>query len=53
MEDHKIKEILIEKNETFKRIFLKHREYEEQLKEHNDKNFKTDNDLIEEQNIKQ
>ena len=52
MEDQKIKEILIEKNDEFKEIYLKHKEFEEQLYEHNNKSVRTEKDLIEEQNIK-
>lgn len=52
MEDQKIKEILIEKNDEFKQIYLKHKEFEEQLLEHNDRNIRTEKDLIDEQNIK-
>ena len=52
MEDQKIKEILIEKNDEFRQIYLEHKEFEDKLFEHNNKNVRTEKDLIEEQNIK-
>jgi uncharacterized protein YdcH (DUF465 family) len=52
MEDHKIKEILIEKNGTFKKLFLEHQELEEKLQLHMRKKFKNDEERIEEKNIK-
>lgn len=52
MEDQRIKEILIEKNYDFKKMYLKHQEYEQQLKEIGLKNLKTDKELIKEQSIK-
>ena len=52
MEDHKIKEILIEKNGAFKKLFLEHQELEEKLQFHMQKKFKNDEERIEEKNIK-
>jgi len=52
MEDHKIKEILIEKNGSFKKLFLEHQELEEKLQFHMQKKFKNDEERIEEKNIK-
>jgi len=52
MEDHKIKEILIEKNGAFKKLFLEHQELEEKLQLHMQKKFKNDEERIEEKNIK-
>jgi uncharacterized protein YdcH (DUF465 family) len=52
MEDHKIKEILIEKNGAFKKLFLEHQELEEKLQFHMQNKFKNDEERIEEKNIK-
>jgi uncharacterized protein YdcH (DUF465 family) len=52
MEDHKIKEILIEKNGVFKKLFLEHQELEEKLQLHMQNKFKNDEERIEEKNIK-
>jgi uncharacterized protein YdcH (DUF465 family) len=52
MEDHKIKEILIEKNGAFKKLFLEHQELEEKLQLHMQKKFKNEEERIEEKNIK-
>jgi uncharacterized protein YdcH (DUF465 family) len=52
MEDHKIKEILIEKNGAFKKLFLEHQELEEKLQLNMQKKFKNDEERIEEKNIK-
>jgi uncharacterized protein YdcH (DUF465 family) len=52
MEDHKIKEILIEKNSAFKKLFLEHQELEEKLQSQLQKKFKNDEERIEEKNIK-
>jgi uncharacterized protein YdcH (DUF465 family) len=52
MEDQKIKEILIEKNGTFKKLFLEHQELEEKLQSHLQKKYKNDEERIEEKNIK-
>ena len=52
MEDYKIKEILIEKNGAFKKLFLEHQELEEKLQFHMQKKFKNDEERIEEKNIK-
>lgn len=52
MEDHKIKEILIDKNGAFKKLFLEHQELEEKLQFHMQNKFKNDEERIEEKNIK-
>jgi uncharacterized protein YdcH (DUF465 family) len=52
MEDRKIKEILIEKNGAFKRLFLEHQELEEKLQLHMQNKFKNEEERIEEKNIK-
>jgi uncharacterized protein YdcH (DUF465 family) len=52
MEDHKIKEILIDKNGAFKKLFLEHQELEEKLQLHMQNKFKNDEERIEEKNIK-
>ena len=52
MDDHKIKEILIEKNGAFKKLFLEHQELEDKLQLHMQKKFKNDEERIEEKNIK-
>lgn len=52
MEDRKIKEILIEKNGAFKKLFLEHQELEEKLQLHMQNKFKNDEERIEEKNIK-
>lgn len=52
LDDQKIKEILIRKNESFKNLAIKHREFEHQLEELNNRSFKTDRELIEERNLK-
>jgi uncharacterized protein YdcH (DUF465 family) len=52
MDDHKIKEILIEKNGAFKKLFLEHQELEEKLQLHMQNKFKNDEERIEEKNIK-
>ena len=52
MEDQKIKEILIEKNSTFKKLFLRHQELEEKLQYFLKKKFKSEEELVEVQNIK-
>jgi len=52
MEDRKIKEILIEKNSAFKKLFLEHQELEEKLQLQLQKKFKSEEERIEEKNIK-
>jgi len=52
MDDHKIKEILIEKNGAFKKLFLEHQELEDKLQLHMQNKFKNDEERIEEKNIK-
>jgi uncharacterized protein YdcH (DUF465 family) len=52
MEDRKIKEILIEKNSAFKKLFLEHQELEEKLQANLQKKFKNDEERVEEKNIK-
>jgi uncharacterized protein YdcH (DUF465 family) len=52
MEDQKIKEILIEKNSEFKKLFLEHQEFEEKLQFYTQKLFKDDEERVEEKNIK-
>ncbi len=52
MEDRKIKEILIEKNSAFKKLFLEHQDLEEKLQANLQKKFKNDEERIEEKNIK-
>lgn len=52
MEDQKIKEILIEKNNEFKKLYLKHQEFEEILQAFQQKKTKDEADIVEEQNLK-
>jgi uncharacterized protein YdcH (DUF465 family) len=52
MNDHKIKEILIEKNGAFKKLFLEHQDLEEKLQLHLQNKFKNDEERIEEKNTK-
>jgi len=52
MEDRKIKEILIEKNSAFKKLFLEHQELEEKLQACLQKKFRNDEERTEEKNIK-
>jgi len=52
MEDQKLKEILIEKNPEFRKLFLKHQQYETDLNRIQQKTKPTDAELIEEQTIK-
>ncbi|MCX6558327.1 MAG: dihydroxy-acid dehydratase [Candidatus Aminicenantes bacterium] len=52
MEDRKIKEILIEKNHAFKKLFLEHQDLEEKLQANLQKKFKNEEERIEEKNIK-
>ena len=52
MEDQRIKEILIEKNQDFRQMYLKHQEYEKQLREIGGADSKTEAQLVEARNIK-
>jgi len=52
MNDQKIKEILIRKDESFKNLDIKHREFEHQLEKLNNRSFKTGRELIEVRNLK-
>lgn len=52
MDDQKIREILVRQNEKFKSLDIKHREFEHQLNELNNRSYKTDKELIEERNLK-
>ena len=52
MDDQKIREILVQQNENFKNLELKHREFDHQLKQLNNRSFKTDKERIEERNLK-
>jgi uncharacterized protein YdcH (DUF465 family) len=52
MDDHRIKEILIEKNGAFKKLFIEHQELEEKLLACQQNKFKNDEERIEEKNIK-
>jgi len=52
MEDQRIKEILIEKNDNFRELYLQHQGYERRLLDLSKKNYKTQVELMEEQNIK-
>ncbi len=52
MEDQRIKEILIEKNLDFRQMYLKHQEYEQQLREMGVTNSKTETHLQETRDIK-
>jgi len=47
-----IKEILMRQDETFKTLDQEHREFDRKLRELNNRNIKTDHDLIEERNLK-
>jgi uncharacterized protein YdcH (DUF465 family) len=52
MEDQRIKEILIEKNDNFRKLYLEHQRYEQRLRDLGDKNYKSQTELLEEQNLK-
>lgn len=52
MEDQKIKEILIERDDSFKKLFLRHQELEEKLQSILKKKFKSEEEAVEARNIK-
>ena len=52
MNDQVIKEILIEQNQSFKDLDLKHQEFDQRLTELNNRGIKSDNDLVELQELK-
>lgn len=52
MDDRRIKEILIEKNGTFKKLFLEHQELEDKLQTLLHNKFKNEEERTEEKNIK-
>lgn len=52
MTDHFIKEILIEKNDEFRSLYLRHQRYEQELLDLYSKRIKTQDDLLLEQNLK-
>lgn len=52
MEDQRIKEILIEKDRDFKSLYLEHQDYEQKLRDLSKKEFKSQNEWIEEKNMK-
>jgi uncharacterized protein YdcH (DUF465 family) len=52
MDDQRIKEILIQQNESFKNLDIRHRQCEQQLKELTSQSFKTDREFLEERNLK-
>jgi uncharacterized protein YdcH (DUF465 family) len=52
MEDQKIKETLIEKDSSFRKLFLRHQELEEKLQYFLKKKFKSEEEQVESRNIK-
>ena len=52
MTELKIKEILIEKDEKFKNLYLKHQEYERTINNLNKIYFKSDNEILKYKRIK-
>jgi uncharacterized protein YdcH (DUF465 family) len=52
MEDQKVKEILIEQDGAFKKLFLRHQELEEKLQSFLKKKFKSEEEAVEARNIK-
>lgn len=52
MNDQRIKEILIEQNEGFKTLSLRHKEFDQRLRELTDRDVLTDQEMIEERNLK-
>lgn len=52
MNDQKIKEILVKQNEHFKHLNLEHQQFDQRLKELNNRTFKTERDWIELRNLK-
>jgi uncharacterized protein YdcH (DUF465 family) len=52
MEDQRIKEILIEKNDDFKSLYLEHQECERKIKDLNKKDFKDQGEMVAETNLK-
>ena len=52
IDEKRIKELLMQKNETFKDLDLKHQQFDRQLNEIKSRSTKTETDLIEERNIK-
>lgn len=52
MNDNEIKEVLMQRDENFKSLQIKHQEYEQRIKVINDKDVKTDMDIVEERNLK-
>ena len=52
MNDQKIKEILVKQNEHFKHLNLEHQQFDQRLRELNNRSFKTERDWIELRNLK-
>ena len=52
MEDQKIKETLIEKDSSFRKLFLRHQELEEKLQYFLKKKFKSEEEQVASRNIK-
>lgn len=52
MEDQRIKEILLDRNEDFRRLFLEHRKYEEELNILAQRPEKSPEDEVTEHNLK-
>lgn len=52
MEDQRIKEILIEKNDNFRKLYLEHQKFEQRLRDLGNKSYKSPDEMLEEQNIK-
>ncbi len=52
MEDQKIKEILIEKSDSFRRLYIRHQEMEERLRQFQSRKPKSDDESREEKDIK-
>ncbi len=52
MDDQRIKEILIQQDENFKNLILRHRQCDQQLIALTNQNFKTEREFMEERNLK-
>ncbi len=52
MKEKEVKELLIKKDETFKRLYTQHQQYEEKLKEFEKKHYLTSEEQIKVKEIK-
>ncbi len=52
MEEKELKELMLEKNEEFRKVYKQHQKYEKELEKYKEKNYLTEEEKLKEKELK-